>query len=34
VIALAHGPGIIRLPDDEAGRQILAKRITLAGPNG
>jgi hypothetical protein len=33
VITPAHGPRIIRF-HDEAQRQILAKRITLAGPNG
>jgi hypothetical protein len=33
VITLAHGPRIIRL-HDEVEQQILAKRITLAGPNG
>ena len=37
VITLAHGPRIVRFLrrcQDEAGRQILAKRITPAGPNG
>jgi hypothetical protein len=33
LITLAHGPRIIRL-HAEAERQILAKRITLAAPNG